>query len=147
MPTSSYSRAEADRLVVRVVAEVSEAPTASAESVLTGPPWNSTSGLPVTSVQSGRTSRDGYVGRAVQDHAERAVLVEVEHQHDGALEVRVEQGRGGDQQVADAQASSPGRSGIAWQRRGPTRLLASAAVRTALATAVCTSAWKTLGMM
>ena len=49
MPDVVVEPAEPDRLVVRSVPDrPSEAPTASAESVLTGPPWNSTSGAPAS---------------------------------------------------------------------------------------------------
>ena len=100
----------------------------------------------------GEDVADGHRGRAVEDHAERAALVVVEHQHHAAVEVGVDQGRGGDQQVTDAQDDpvrvSHGRSTAAGRSRGRGGCPASsAAARTAAATGLCTSAWKTLGMM
>jgi hypothetical protein len=41
---------------------------------------------------------DGYVGRPVEDHAQAAVGVRVEHEQHAAREVGVDQRRGGDQQ-------------------------------------------------
>ena len=69
--------------------------TASAPSVLTGPPWKSTSGSATTSPQRLEDLGDRDGRGPVEDHAERAVLVDVEQQHDRVGEVGVEQhGRG-----------------------------------------------------
>jgi hypothetical protein len=78
----------------------------------------------------GQHLADRHRGRPVEDDAERAVLVEVQHEHDGALEVGVEQGRRGDQQVTDAQAHDPvghGQAGAVAASEVDTRELASAA--------------------
>ena len=65
----------------------------------TGPPaWTSASS-PATSARSGTASADGGLGRAVEHQPHRALVVVLEHEHDGAPEV-VLQLRRGDQDLS-----------------------------------------------
>ena len=94
---------EAERLVLLPAPADVRAASASALSRPTGPPWNTTCGGVAYRCQSGRICPDVGGGRPVQHDAERAALVVVDEQHDGAREVGVtELGRG------DEQASGQG---------------------------------------
>ena len=74
--------------------------SAMTASVATGPPANTTSGGDTTGRHSGNTSSSGGLAAAVQHDAEPAVVAVFEHEHDGPVEVRVDEGRGRDEQAS-----------------------------------------------
>ena len=87
--------AEADR---HVVARRAAARPPSAPSVLTGPPWKSTSGSATTSPQVSSTSATGTPEGRLSTTPRAPLVVDVEQQHDRVGEVGVEQRRRGHQQ-------------------------------------------------
>ena len=66
----------------------------------TGPPTNTTSGADASDSPLGQHVVELGVARPVEHDAERALVAVLEHEHDGAVEVRVDEGRRRDQQAA-----------------------------------------------